>query len=412
GDNPNWYLTQVTVRDLQKDHVWQFMCNRWLAVDRGDFTTSCTLLPTNEKDLKQFGTAFPGLASKNMREDHLWLSIFSKPVESHFTRVQRLMCAFTLLLSYMLTKIMFFDVPSDEPKLQQQIGSIHISISAIVMGLECSLLMFPINVIIVQLFRLTKAKPSKLQEIDDEFNTESYASLETESRFDSSDFKEQLTMGKKASETEIRSGDIFFMADEAEGENAEIKRPNEHVKLHGEQLKPKKILPDSHDPSAATPRPTALDAEATETYILEDGRRKKSVLVRWKQHAEKDVWSVGESQSDVELHVKKKEPVGLPWWFLYINWTLCSLTSITCTYFIMLYGLKYGYQASIEWLTSILTSIFTSIVVLQPIKVVAMAILCALICKRKAEIDDRRDKIDMSELEHTLNQKRRRQRTF
>ena len=59
----------------------------------------------------------------------------------------------------------------------------------------------------------------------------------------------------------------------------------------------------------------------------------------------------------------------LPWWFLYINWTLVVTVSLICSYFVMLYGLKYGYQRSVEWLIAFLTGFTQSAFVIQPIKV-------------------------------------------
>ena len=99
-------------------------------------------------------------STQDLRDGHLWISIFSKPAKSTFTRVQRLTCALSLLLTTMLTNIMFYGIPTDDPDDQVgEAGGISISLSAIIIGIESSLIMFPINLLILQLFLKVKQRP-------------------------------------------------------------------------------------------------------------------------------------------------------------------------------------------------------------------------------------------------------------
>ena len=59
----------------------------------------------------------------------------------------------------------------------------------------------------------------------------------------------------------------------------------------------------------------------------------------------------------------------LPWWFLYVSWCLVIMICLVSSYFVMLYGLKYGYDKSVEWLVSFLTGFTQSAFVVQPMKV-------------------------------------------
>ncbi|XP_041077404.1 polycystic kidney disease protein 1-like 2 [Polyodon spathula] len=56
--------------------------------------------------------------------------------------------------------------------------------------------------------------------------------------------------------------------------------------------------------------------------------------------------------------------------------------SVISTFFTMLYGLKYGKESSIKWVLSMALSLFQSIFILQPLKVLGLAIFFALILKR------------------------------
>ena len=158
------YLNHVFVKDVQLQKSWHFIYNDWLAVDRGSLQqTSATLEAVTEAELKFKAKHNFMVKSKNdLRDGHLWLSIFSKPAKSTFTRVQRLSCALSLLLTTMLTNIMFYGVPTDDPEDQVGVaGSISINLSAIIIGIESSLIMFPVNLIILQLFLKAKPKPRR-----------------------------------------------------------------------------------------------------------------------------------------------------------------------------------------------------------------------------------------------------------
>lgn len=60
---------------------------------------------------------------------------------------------------------------------------------------------------------------------------------------------------------------------------------------------------------------------------------------------------------------------GLPWWFVFVGWTLVIATSGVSGYFTMMYGLTYGKDRSISWLISMLVSFFESLFITQPLKV-------------------------------------------
>lgn len=61
--------------------------------------------------------------SAGFQEGHLWYSIFSCSARSHFTRVQRVSCCFSLLLCTMLTSIMFWGVPKNPAEQKMDLGN-------------------------------------------------------------------------------------------------------------------------------------------------------------------------------------------------------------------------------------------------------------------------------------------------
>lgn len=54
---------------------------------------------------------------------------------------------------------MFHGIPTDDPEDQAKVGYISISLSDLVIGVQSGLIMFPVNILIIQLFLKAKRKP-------------------------------------------------------------------------------------------------------------------------------------------------------------------------------------------------------------------------------------------------------------
>lgn len=70
------------------------------------------------EDLVAFKQLFSSSVRKKLSSDHLWLSVFSRPTRSSFTRVQRISCCMSLLFLTMITNAMWFK--SDGEKKEGQ----------------------------------------------------------------------------------------------------------------------------------------------------------------------------------------------------------------------------------------------------------------------------------------------------
>uniref|UniRef100_A0A8W8HNY2 Polycystic kidney disease protein 1-like 2 n=1 Tax=Magallana gigas TaxID=29159 RepID=A0A8W8HNY2_MAGGI len=280
GKSPHWYLSRILIEDLQTQQTWTFLFSDWVAVDRGSVSLKVTLQPCSLEDLKsQTNQQFLFKSSRDLRESHLWLSIASKPSYSSFTRAQRLSCALCLLLMTMLTSLMFHGIPTDDPADQARVSYITISLSDLVIGVQSGLIMFPVNILIIQLFLKAKKKP----------------------------------------------------------------RGTTPVRVKKKRKKQKKISVG------------CIEAcEGSETI---------------------------EEEEEEEREPAKEDGL-LPWWTVYIAWTLVISLSVVSSYFVMLYGLKYGYQKSVDWLVSFFTAFFQSAFITQPFKVIAISLVFTMILKK------------------------------
>ncbi|KAJ8307755.1 hypothetical protein KUTeg_014695 [Tegillarca granosa] len=73
----------------------------------------------------------------------------------------------------------------------------------------------------------------------------------------------------------------------------------------------------------------------------------------------------------------------LPFWCVYIAWILVAIASIIPGFFILLFSMQWGKQKSELWLSRFFLSFFESSFLLDPLKVVLMAVIFAIIFKQK-----------------------------
>lgn len=106
--NASWYLKFIMIHDLQTREKFYFPCFNWLAVERADGKINRTLGVAGRKQIRDLAL----YAEKNMNDGHLWLSIFSKPLYSTLTRVDRTACCFLIFYVFMLASIMYYSVDS------------------------------------------------------------------------------------------------------------------------------------------------------------------------------------------------------------------------------------------------------------------------------------------------------------
>ncbi len=124
----SWFLKFIVVHDLQTREKSYFICNKWLAIEKEDSPINI-LLPvsgnTQKNDLKYL---LEKQSKDKLIDSHMWLSVFMRPVNSTFTRTDRLTCCFVLLYMTMLMNIMYYGMQSDNPSQDGlKLGPINIT---------------------------------------------------------------------------------------------------------------------------------------------------------------------------------------------------------------------------------------------------------------------------------------------
>jgi len=138
--------------------VFHFHYEDWLGEESG--TAKVILSRLSASGITKYGHELLLKASRDLRRDHLWISVMCKPSSSEFTRTQRLSCALCLLLCVMLSCLMFHGVSTSNTSVEESVPAFDISLSDIIIGIQNALIMMPINILIMELFLRTKPKIS------------------------------------------------------------------------------------------------------------------------------------------------------------------------------------------------------------------------------------------------------------
>jgi polycystin 1L2 len=123
----SWFLKYIIVHDVQTREKFYFICDKWLAVERADGKIDRTLPVGNEKQVM----AYKYKSRNNMNNGHVWLSVFTKPVQSTFARLDRVGVCFVLAFVFMLVNIIYFDASSSASTGDLVIGPFNFSIEQV-----------------------------------------------------------------------------------------------------------------------------------------------------------------------------------------------------------------------------------------------------------------------------------------
>ncbi|KAK5873983.1 hypothetical protein PBY51_018974 [Eleginops maclovinus] len=455
GAHPAWYVNKVMVQDLESGQKWHFLCNSWLAVDVGECSLDKVFPVATEMDLKQFSNLFFMKTAKDFRDGHIWFSVISRPPCSTFTRVQRVSCCFSLLLCTMLTSIMFWGIPTDPSEQTMDLGHIEFTWQQVMIGIQSSIIMFPINLLIVSIFRNTRPRErGGKTDTSKQGKTGRVSPTQTSSP--------QKELKDITPDTVIK--DIKRIAQSL---SKAMKSPLPHLELRpGQQTDINTLLSlvediirqqnradgDFYTEASKRDRSMILSLRAVNLQenslcgspekTSEEVQKKSNnsrYLYKQLRHVEKELGLLGPSRFPkpdsynramqqvqgmkglLEYHLpssdlegeqldgshspdesingdssKKRSKGGLPWWFVFVGWILVIATSGVSGYFTMMYGLTYGKDRSISWLISMLVSFFESLFITQPLKVLGFAAFFALVLKKVDQEEYGEPQIDES----------------
>ncbi|GBN97143.1 Polycystic kidney disease protein 1-like 2, partial [Araneus ventricosus] len=118
------------------------------------------LVPVAGKEqMTEFSHLFPNASRRSLTDNHLWLSVFTRPPRSRFTRLQRLSCCLAILYLSMLTSAMWYETTPEQPSPGAfKFGPLSLSPEQIAVGLMSNLIVFPPSFVMIILFRKSRAR--------------------------------------------------------------------------------------------------------------------------------------------------------------------------------------------------------------------------------------------------------------
>ena len=155
GESPSWYLNTIKIYDAFSQELKTFTCHKWLAVEKGDGLVDRTLaadLTAGKR--KNFWESCRNTVAGKLGDGHLWFSVATRPPSRRFTRVQRLSCCLSVLLTTMLASAMFYQFVPGHVHQQRtfRLGPLVLNLRQLIIALESIVVVLPINLIIVGIF--------------------------------------------------------------------------------------------------------------------------------------------------------------------------------------------------------------------------------------------------------------------
>ncbi|CAF0973552.1 unnamed protein product, partial [Brachionus calyciflorus] len=161
GEHASWYLKFIIVHDLQTREKFYFLCEKWLALEKSDGLIDRILPVAGEKQKTEVRYLMKKQAKQNIRDGHLWFSVFARPAQSSFSRLDRITCCFVLLSITMLMNILYYEMGNSTSSGGLDIGPFKLTTEQIGIGLITNLITFPPCFLLVQLFRRSKSRSIK-----------------------------------------------------------------------------------------------------------------------------------------------------------------------------------------------------------------------------------------------------------
>ncbi|PKU42549.1 polycystic kidney disease and receptor for egg jelly-related protein [Limosa lapponica baueri] len=351
---PSWFLSRAKVENMSTRKTWFFMCRKWLSLDKGDHLLDRTFSVTNPKTPLPRIDYFLIKLANSLAEGHLWLSIFSHFLTGTFTRLQRLSSCLAILLLNLLVNIMFFNADKNEE------SPIHLRyLRSVTVGIECALLTIPVEMIIIALFKYSQkeSSPRGMAQIDPKVS----------SPLPSENCK---NWKGRFSKTSAQLSNIIPL------EN--LPGPSNSQSLPCSRTTRSKGASQSWSNCTVSERDANVIGTEEHTITANSPPRAKACQRRPTPNTNfsNDYAEGGgnfqkerKPPSITSMPIHKRPPIVLCWWCVYLSWVLVIAVTGISSFFIVVYGLSYGYQTSLEWLIASATSFIENVFFLSILKI-------------------------------------------
>ncbi|XP_067387024.1 polycystin family receptor for egg jelly [Emydura macquarii macquarii] len=364
GSSPNWFLSRVKVENMYTKEFWLFICRKWLALDKDDHVLERTFVVTHPTTPLAKMDYFLINIANDLVDSHIWLSVFAQVVTGSFNRLQRLSCCLAVLLCTLLINIMFFNADKNEEV------SIHLRyLRSIIIGIESALVTIPVQMIITALFKYSQKEPSPGAAQNHPKESSPFMSGNLRN------WKERLQKWYLA-ETSAQSENSNCLENSS---SANDLYSLQHFGKKRKQRTPKMgsnctISEDAANAIAAEEEKVA-DTSTAEAKAQQTRLANSNFSNNYAEEKDDNIQKERKPLDIPFMLFRKRPQITFCWWCVYVSWVLVIVVAGVSSFFIVLYGLSYGYKTSLEWLLASTTSFFESVLLLQTLKIILFSAL-------------------------------------
>ncbi|KFO85930.1 Polycystic kidney disease and receptor for egg jelly-related protein, partial [Buceros rhinoceros silvestris] len=367
GPSPSWFLSRVQVERMSTGKSWFFMCRKWLALDKGDCLLERTFSVTNPK------TPLPRIdyclikLHNSLMERHLWLSIFAHIPRGSFSRVQRLSSCLAILLLNLLVNIMFFnaDMNEESPKHLRYMRSVTI-------GIECALLTIPVQMLITALFKYSQKEPSP------------HSAAQTDPKPSSPPLSRTLENRKERLQKSCLPETSVQLEILPSPSNSQSLPCSRKTSTKGAAQPWSNCTISERDANVIETEEQTVTANSPPTDEACQRRPPSNFCFTHNDAGGSNFQKERRPLSITSLPARKRLHIVVCWWCIYVSWALVVAVTGLSSFFIVLYGLSYGYQTSLEWLLACAVSFIQNMFLISILKIIffsAMSAICPRYCE-------------------------------
>nr|XP_060635569.1 polycystin family receptor for egg jelly-like [Anolis sagrei ordinatus] len=353
GSSPNWFLSRIKVENIYTKKSWMFMCRKWFALDKGDGLIDRSFIVAHPKAPLHKLDFFMIDFANTVADNHLWLSIFAHVCTGSLNRLHRLFACLTILLCILFVNIMFFSADEEEQMFSEHIRYLR----PVLIGVQGAFISIPLQMIVTAFFKYSQEEPSvqsTTQALPAQYSAFMFGNL--------SNWKECL---QKWYLIETASKDV--------GDHFQESPPKA---LDSQKQEPSKTITWKHTAKNWT-NCTIPEGDANVIAIEDDmvqGANTNNNVNN--NYLENHKSSPQTRPPNIANMVFCKRPqIKISWWNRYVLWIFVLVTSTLSTFFILLHGLTFNYEASVEWLVASVISLWVNVFLLQ---IMNIAIFSAL----------------------------------
>ncbi|XP_063778763.1 polycystin-1-like protein 1 isoform X2 [Pseudophryne corroboree] len=354
GHSPSLYISHLVIKDLQSGTSWFFYAECWLAVDEGDgkVEREFTAVGHGIGFRKLFYCKF----TEYLEDFHFWGSVFSRPSYSWFTHTQRITACFVLLVGYMCFNIVLIHQKDDQYTVE--IGLIDISTISTISGLQVTLAVYPIVVLLSLLFRFSEKKLLK------DSGEERFKVVKDPQITPTAGHQHSVSAADTIFESNLTWHHFQYWAYDA------------WKKKYERDISASSIHCGNGSRTYKTGCPSLSNQSSSGFQDCGSNSDHKTGLKEFKDCTN------GTCSQYCSDHSLFKTPVlhgykVLPSWCIYVAWTLCTVISLFCVTITVMIGIRFGPTKCVLWLHAVFFSVIYCIFIVQPLSILLISLCVA-----------------------------------